>query len=342
MPGWFKRRKGRVAERAMFGHRPRGRGVWRACAWLVGLAVVAAGTWEGLKRLERYAVAPQAGGAGAEQIRTVRVAYTSRPEWMPLGLARDIAVTLIPPRAEFGPEDLSANVYRLASTNPHIAEVRRVVRHSSGEPGVAIVEIDCRFRMPVARVDMSGSGWGYAFVDREGYRLPEADVPQWTARLVPTPAQPNGVTRYYRDGDALPDGAAVQAVHYVTIRGIKAPAPDVGKPWEGSDIQDALRLVSLVLTRSYANQISVVDVRNHDGRISQSQPHLRLYAQVGNGPATDIRFGRFPAPGGGDYEVTPEVKMSHLDDYFLDHGRRLAGLNSYIDLQYDQLIYSMN
>ena len=338
MRGWFKKRKPRSAEGAPSEHSPRRRRLLRAGVWLVGLAIAAAGIWFGLHRLERYVVGRWAGFKG--EITTVRVAFTVRPEWMPTGLARDIGQALVPPRAKFTTDDLAAGIYRLAAGNPHVAEVRRVAWHPDQEPGTAIVEIDCRFRMPIARVELGDSR--YAYVDREGYRLPETDVPQWAIQLPPSSWQPKGTTCFFRDGDALAAGAQAQAVHYVAIRGVAAPAPAVGRPWPGEDLQDGLRLVALLLTRSYANQITMVDVRNCDGRISRSQPHLRMYAQVGNGAVTDIRFGRFPAPGGGDYEVTPEVKMSHLDDYFLDHGRRLAGLNSYIDLQYDQLIYSVN
>ncbi|MCJ7543340.1 MAG: hypothetical protein MUP47_02050 [Phycisphaerae bacterium] len=340
MPGWFRKPKSRSIDWPGWDGRRRRHRLRRASVWLLGLAAVVAGAWVGLKRLERYAVGR--GGGAAGEITTVRVAFTARPEWMPLGLARDIAQAMVPPRAKFTAQDLSGSIYRLAADNPHVAEVRRVTWHGGDQPGMAVVEIDCRFRMPIARVELSNSAWGYAYVDREGFRLPEADVPQWVIQLAPTAAQPKGATYFFRDGDLLPTGAQVQALHYITIRGAAAPAPEVGQQWPGQDIQDGLRLVALVLTRSYANQVTTVDVRNHDGRISRSQPHLRMYAQVGEGSVTDIRFGRFPTPGGGDYEVAPEIKMSHLDDYFLDHGKRLAGLNSYIDLQYDQLIYSVN
>ncbi len=340
MPGWFKKRRSRSSEWLTSGRTLRKRRFLRAATWLLALSAVGVGVWVGMRRLERYAVGRRAGAGG--EITTVHVAFTTRPGWMPVGLARDIAQALVPSRAKFTADDLAASIYRLAADNPHVAEVRRVVWYASEAPGTAVVEIDCRFRMAIARVDLSDTGWGYAYVDGEGYRLPETDVPQWVVQLAPTASQPEGAMCFFRDSDPLPAGVQAQAVHYITIRGAASPAPAVGRQWEGQDIQDGLRLVSLVLTRSYANQITTVDVRNHDGRISRSQPHLRMYAQVGDGPVTDIRFGRFPAPGGGDYEVAPEVKMSHLDDYFLDHGRHLAGLNTYIDLQYDQLIYSVN
>ncbi len=333
---WWKRNKAKApSEVSLIVRR-----LVRPIGWLFVLAAVAVSTWIGMQRLEPYVTGRW---SGAARVRTVRVAFTDRPEWMPLSLARDIAKALVPPRAEFTNDDLAANIYKLASSSPHVAAVHRVSKHLTADPNTAVVEIDCRFRMPVARIEMgSGNGRDYAYVDAEGFRLPSADVPQWMIQAPPSPQYPKGKWYFFRDSDPLPAGYDARGVHYVTLRGVKASSPPVGRPWEGQDIQDGLRLVSLVLTRSYANQITTVDVRNHDGRISRSEPHLRMYAQVGDGPATDIRFGRFPAPTGGDYEVAPEVKMSHLDDYFLDHGHRLAGLNSYIDLQYDQLIYSVN
>jgi hypothetical protein len=98
----------------------------------------------------------------------------------------------------------------------------------------------------------------------------------------------------------------------------------------------------LVLEKPYANQIITVDVRNYNGRISRREPYLSMRAQVGDGPYTDIRFGRFPAPEGGDYEISSQDKMANLDQYWADHNGMLAGLSTYIDLQYDELHYSVN
>ncbi|MGA2265902.1 MAG: hypothetical protein ABSH10_05670 [Phycisphaerae bacterium] len=343
---WWKRHKAKASSESS----PVVRRLVRGVVWLAVLAAAAAGSWYGMRRLEPY-VTGRAGGSGMEmeKVRTVRVAFTELPDWMPRPLARDVALSLVPSRAKFTDEDLAANVYKLAAANPHIATVFRVSKRLTADPNTALVEIDCRFRMPVARIDLTsnkiyelGQPRDYVYVDREGVRLPAADVPQWMIQAPPAPGQTKGRWYFYRDGDPLPTGYRAAGVHYITIRGVKAAPPAVGRVWEGQDVQDGLRLVSLMLTRSYANQITTVDVRNDGGRISRFEPQLRLYAQVGDGPATDIRFGRFAAPGGGDYEVAPEVKMSYLDDYFLEHGNRLAGLNSYIDLQYDQLIYSVN
>ena len=108
------------------------------------------------------------------------------------------------------------------------------------------------------------------------------------------------------------------------------------------DLLAGLRLVQLVGTRPYYAQISLVDVRNHACRITKNEPELRMYAQVGQGKATDIRFGRFPAPGGGDYIISPQRKMSYLDDYVADHQGWLAGRHSYLDLRFDELHVSLN
>lgn len=334
---WWKRSKGKSASAVPRELSARGRQFLRLAAWVIVPVALGVGAWAGLRQLESHVMR-----RGAETVTTVRVAFTSRPEWMPISLARQIAVELVPPKAEFTADDLTANVYKLAEASPWVATVNKVSKRLTDQPHVALVEIDCRFRMPVARVHTDAPAGGqYAYVDAEAVRLPTDGVPQWMVQTTPSANLPTG-RLYFRDGDQLPPGGSVMAVHYITISGVQAAPPPVGRPWQGRDIQDALRLVSMVLSRAYANQITTVDIRNYDGRISRFEPHLRMYAQVGQGPVTDIRFGRFPAPGGGDYEVSPEIKMSHLDDYFLDHGNQLAGLNSYIDLQYDHLIYSTN
>ena len=94
-------------------------------------------------------------------------------------------------------------------------------------------------------------------------------------------------------------------------------------------------------TKPYANQITVVDVRNYGSRISPDEPQLRMYAQVGGGGVTDIRFGHFSAGRGGDYNVAQTRKMSYLDDYVSRQKGRLAGVHSYLDLRYDELHVSL-
>jgi hypothetical protein len=66
-----------------------------------------------------------------------------------------------------------------------------------------------------------------------------------------------------------------------------------------------------------------------------------MTAQNSDGQSTDIKFGRFPIIEGGDPDIPTQRKISYLDAYYADHGR-LAGLNRYLDLRYDQLHVSVN
>jgi TusA-related sulfurtransferase len=134
----------------------------------------------------------------------------------------------------------------------------------------------------------------------------------------------------------------VYRLHYLDVQGVVCPPPEIGRRWEAPDLDEGLRLVELVMDRDFANQITAVDVRNYNGRISSVEPHLRMYAQIGRGPATDIRWGRFPTPDGTDYVVSPQRKMQYLEGYAADHGGRLAGFNRYLDLRFGELHVSIN
>ena len=131
----------------------------------------------------------------------------------------------------------------------------------------------------------------------------------------------------------------IAEIHYITIQGVESWPPEPGQVWNGKDIRDGIRLVQLVNTRSYCNQITVVDVRNHDGRISNSEPHLAMYAQVDQSRLTTIKFGRLPMPD-GDYVVLPERKLRHMDQYVATHNGRLAGISEWIELRRDDLHFS--
>ena len=301
----------------------------------LGLAVVA-----GMKVLERHVLEGPTGG----KPRAVRVIFSRRPAWMPTELERRIAEALVPPAERLDAARLARDVHAAALRNPWIARLDHVLRRRGKDPAVPVVEVSCRFRKPLARVWL---GTEPAYVDREGVRLPGEDVPKW---MVLSGA---GAPAFARNGSAAPGSPYFIAhsdvppayrpleVHYVNILGVRTDPPTVGGRWDGDDLAAGLRLIELLAGRSYANQISAVDVRNHGGRISRSEPFLRMYAQLGQANPTDIRFGRFPA-GEGDYVVPPERKLSYLDAYCEDHDGRLAGLNRYLDLRYDELHISLN
>ena len=298
----------------------------------LGLALAAAAGWA-LKAMEHRVLDDPA----VAEPGTVRVELAGRPNWMPAALAARIADSLTPDRSALCREPLTAAVYRLGEANPWVRRMIRVQRRHTAEPSIVAVVVEADFRRPFAAVLC---GARYCYVDREAVRLPDEQAPRWVVTVPASAGSPDRQVCYVDDYD-LPPGVAAGEIHYVVIDGVLAPPPPVGARWEGEDLADALRLVQLVRMRPYVNQITVVDVRNHGGRISRSEPQLRMYAQLGRGRRTDIRFGRFPIDS-GDFVVSSERKMSYLDVYVDEHGGRLAGMSDYIDLRYDQLHVSIN
>ncbi len=297
-------------------------------------AIMIGGIVVGMKLLEQSVVKTRALN---KDVSSVNVVLTERPSWMPVSLARKINESLVPDLSQCG-GDLSGSVYELAEQNPWIREIVRVEKKKTPNTNVAIIEVAAKFRRPIAKVDGS---WGDNYVDCEGVLLPSHEIPQWVVSF--EDSQGNVRQACYLEYTEIPVryGEFAFGIHYFNIQGVIAQKPDFGQIWSSEALQDGLKLIELVRTKPYAEQITVIDVRNSNGRINKNEPYLRMYAQIGRTKPTDIRFGRFPAPGGGDYVVSPERKMSYLDAYFTDHGR-VAGLNSYIDLRYDELHVSLN
>jgi len=325
-----------------------GRPAVRPLLWIAAVLALAGGAAAGFKALERSVLT--AGGPGAPA--RIRIAFSKQPDWMPGGLVRRVSASLVPKRVNFRDNALTAEVHHRAEVNPWVRRVHGVTKRVTDDPELGLLEVHAEFRRPIACVNVNGR---YEYFDVKGWRLPADQVPQWVVMEsgrsagvpggTPKARLPRGLKQdCYLDRLEVPPGVRAERIHYITIAGVdrtRAPLPAVGRPWDAPDLLEGLKLAQLLCTRWYANQISVVDVRNHAGRISKTEPYLRMYAQVGRSRTTDIRFGRFPAPGGGDYVVSPERKMSYLDGYYEDHGGRLAGINTYIDLRYDQLHVSL-
>ncbi len=275
--------------------------------------------------------------AGAQGVAVVRV--TSVPSWMPASLAKDITDTITPPNASLADTELAAKVYQLAQANPMIRQATRVeVCPNADRPG-GVVEVDLEFRRPFARVRVDAD---YIYVDREGVCLPVTQVPMYVLSLQGRDSKAVRQVCYQAKGEIpKPWRASARRIHYVTIDGVWMTPPPPGWKWPAKDLAAGLRLIELVSARPYYSQISVIDVRNNGCRITRNEPELRMYAQIGRGRPTDIRFGRFPLPG-SDVVVSPQRKMWYLDDYTSTHGGRLAGINTYLDLRYDNLHVSVN
>jgi len=233
------------------------------------------------------------------------------PRWMPPELVRavlaDIQVAAGDaehPRSIFD-AGLVRDVYRRAAANPWVARVQEVRREPDGR-----VLVRCEFRRPFALV--------------RSLALP-------AQKLIPVDAE--GVVLPVRP-QLLRPGA------FVIIGDVASRPPTPGQKWDAPDLADGLRLLKLICEKPYAKEITAIDVRNYNGRISPREPHLRIWAQVGRGLRTDIRFGRFPT-GDDDYCVSPARKIAYLDKFYRDNGGRLAGQAAFLDLRFDKLHVSL-
>jgi hypothetical protein len=262
------------------------------------------------------------------------------PPWMPRRLARRIARSLGPPGLRFGDERLTQAAFRLAERSPWIRQVRRVQKRRGPEPNTGVLEVRAAFRRPFAKVHRRDLA-GYVVVDAEGTVLPDSpadpQVPRWRAAVRGHGGSEKTLAYYAAEHHAPAElRPLLQPVHYIIIQGVRSDPPAPGRRWDAADLADGLRLVRLLRARPYGDQVTLVDVANHDGREPYG-PRLRLFAQVGRGRTTEIRFGRFPMPGGLDYAIDPNTKLARLDAWVREHGGRLAGTRRWIDLRYDEL-----
>lgn len=335
-----KKNKARKAAKAPSPRSEVRRRIGKAVLWLCGAALFAGGAAAGLKLLEHKVLTPPPAAVKAPM--AVKIKLVDLPAWMPASLADHVATSLTPRNTDFNDMGLAEAIRAAAAKNPWVARVNLVHKQYTNDPLVGLVEVQADYRMPIARVLLK-DGHNYAYVDAEGYRLADdpnvPGVPAWAVTVTA-----NGKTQraYYCDKDEAPPGSEICRAQYITIDGVLAPPPPPGQKWEGDDLADGIKLVQMLRTRKYRDQIATVDVRNHNGRVCPNgrEPQIRMYALTPEGEKTDIRFGRFPSPE-GDYIVTAERRMKYLDEYF-DHHGALAGHNDWIDLRYDQLHVSNN
>ncbi|MFP4054266.1 MAG: hypothetical protein ACLFV7_10445 [Phycisphaerae bacterium] len=254
--------------------------------------------------------------------RSFDVDFVSKPAWMSKAMIREMAFSLVPKHGNYYDPDLTETVHELAEKNPWIQEVRFVKKEWGEGSARPRLVIDASFRQAIARVDAAGKA---IYLDAQGYRVPSSQVPHYLVRVRKRDGGTKLVARLSRPADGQG-----RRIHYVQIRGAAQPHPAIGERWQGEDMADALRLLGLLLEREYVSEMSVIDIRNHDGRIDPYSPEIAMYAQKDNDPATHIGFGRFPEPG-PHYVVSPERKLENLDLLYRDHGR-ISGLCESIDL----------
>ncbi|MGC9454346.1 MAG: hypothetical protein ACP5HU_05730 [Phycisphaerae bacterium] len=296
----------------------------RFCAWAFAIvAVVAGGAW-GLKRLEQRVIARS---TQADVKLAVRLA--GRPGWMPTSVLERIAADMVADCGGYHQRDLTTNVYENALSEPWIRSVTRVRKYRSDAGKLGVVEVEADYRRPIAR---AGSNGRYHYVDAEGVRLPDSEVPKYMM-------ESNGRREYFTGPAAMTTGAQPRRLHYIVIElhsEFDPSAPAVGQAWNSEALAEGLKLVGRVLDEPYADEITVVDVRNYRCREVSNEPELTMYAQTGRERHTRILFGRFPEPG-GDFVIPPERKFTYLDSFYAENGR-LTGLARELDLRHDHLL----
>jgi hypothetical protein len=244
----------------------RGQVTARFVCWFVLLAAVVVGGAAALTALQRYAEGAQFVGGPVKYT----VQLESTPAWMPATLCRYVLEDATPRNLSFDDPSLCRAVHDQAAQSPwieKITEIRRV--RQSATRGV--VTVRAQYRQPVARVAREGRVY---YVDAEGVVLPYSQTPKFASK------DANGV-KYFIQREGVPANFTPIRIHYIAIEGVEAPPPTVGDKWSGADLAQGLRLVKLLSTRPYANQISVVDVRNHERRISESEPELWVFSDEG-------------------------------------------------------------
>ena len=288
-------------------------------------------------------VAPQK----AQETTPYSVDFSHRPAWITedvmLKIRRKIAQANVP----FNSPDLCDKIYELAISDPWIKDVSKVTRHDAQivrylpRRGATVrkrlrpitryegrVVINAQFRKPVARVWVNNASVeGHFFVDAQGVRLPNDEVPYWQAR--------DGHRKYYylkNQRTFVPRNLRERKIYYISIEGVSKALPEVGKPWNSPALLDGIKLTRLILRQPFASQVSAVDVSNHKKRITRTEPDLYFVTKRAGGRYTRVLFGRFPRNKGADHVIKPDRKMKNLRKFVQYHGGQLAGIREWIDI----------
>lgn len=190
------------------------------------IVVVLVGMMVGLHRLERVA---------RQHDRFLRPADLHLLN-APPGIQTDLLTALEPVReTAWGDPNLCRDIGVILENNPWVARVRSVRKHGTGR-----VDIDCRYREPVALVR---GNQGLHLVTRDAIRLPG---------------------QYAYDPSLL------------VIEGVAVAPPPAGRVWEAPALRAGLAVADRLDGEPFAAQITGVLVDNYGGRIDKEAAHIRL------------------------------------------------------------------
>lgn len=265
----------------------------------VGVIVVGVALSVGIVLLDRHV-------KKLPQVRdvVVRLSLKDQPEWMAASL-RDQILNKVSCRVNAMLQNqqdaaevpavlhphLTSEIGRALGDDPWVAQVNKVQVFHDGR-----VELDCRFREPLAMVSVSD---GMRLVDKEAVVLPGTYS---VAELVGT--------------------------DLMMICGIQQPPSAAGTPWPGQDLQDALTLLAQIDAQAWRDQIQAIDMSNHAGRISPADPQIVL-ATVHDG--SKILWGR-PVGKEMRLENTAQQKIALLNGIYDKYPRIDLG-RPYVDVR---------
>ncbi|MBI1825401.1 MAG: hypothetical protein HY287_05560 [Planctomycetes bacterium] len=141
-------------------------------------------------------------------------------------------------------------------------------------------EISAIYRSPVAAIQR---GEEFFLVDAEGVRLP---------------------------------GVYTFNASWKVLRGVASVPPTAGKIWDGGDLQAGLKLLRILATESFFDQITGILVDNFGGRSDPRGSHIELLTDRHGGR---IRWGS--APGRELEENSIAQKLALLRQNFVSTGR---------------------
>jgi hypothetical protein len=300
---------------------PARRRVRARAAWLILLlASIGPAIW-GLRQMRREVL------AGPLVTRDFEVRVESAPRWMPAEVVAQLESAFTPRQMTFHDEHLTQRIHELARANPWTRKVIRVEKRRRRTREAGLVGVRADWREPLAKIitlDSRGERVAW-YVDAQGVVLPFRQVP---TRVRPG-SGPEGRNVYLTETSPRRYDPQVRSLPYIRIYNVAGQPPEVGQPWPGQDVQDALRLANLIMTLDWWNlgYHWQIDLANYSRKRELT---MTVIDQAGR--ETFIEFGHFPRIK-GDWKLTPEKKMRNLTEIYRSRDGQLTSLGR-IDLRF--------